>query len=156
MSEHKNEGVSLGRLESVLGFMLLAAYRRANRVLMKHLNGLDITTAGFGVLTLVDANPGCAIGEVGRAMGIAPNNVARLVDRLCAREWIRKEVSDTDARSRSLYLTREGAEFLALLNARHTAYEDDFNKQVGDDRVDALRALLKPVITGADKDDQAT
>jgi DNA-binding MarR family transcriptional regulator len=155
MGEPKNQDVSLGRLESVLGFMLLAGYRRANQAFMKHFNGMDITTAGFGVLTIVEVNPGCAIGDVGRAMGIAPNNIARLVDRLCARMLIRKEVSQGDARSRSLYLTPEGVEFLVLLNARHAAYEDDFHNDVGQDRVDALRALLKPLINSAGKEDRA-
>lgn len=152
MAELKNGDISLGCLESVLGFMLMAGYRQAMQAFTRHFNDLDITTAGFGALTIVEANPGCAIGDVGRAMGIAPNNIARLVDRLAARSLIRKDVSPEDARSRSLYLTEKGVEFLAVLVARHAAYEDDFHNYVGHDRVDALRALLKPLMQGAGKD----
>jgi hypothetical protein len=38
---------------------------------------------------------------------------------------------------------------------RHAAYEDDFYNDIGQDRVDALRVLLGPLMSGAGKDDLA-
>jgi DNA-binding MarR family transcriptional regulator len=136
--------LDLGRLENALGFLLLAAWRHANYYYSGHFKDLDITPASYGVLSLVGTNPGCAIGDVGRAMGIAPNNIARLVDRLHESGFLKKSVSAEDARIRSLSLTEKGSELLRELDARHAAYEQEFHSNIGQDRLDALRALLRP------------
>jgi DNA-binding MarR family transcriptional regulator len=144
MANPENGDLELGRLEHALGFLLLAGWRHANAYYTKHFRDLDMTPATYGVLSLVSTNPGCAIGDVGRAMGIAPNNIARLVDRLHERGLVEKSVSADDARIRSLQITPAGTELLRELDARHTAYEDEFHAQIGQDRLDALRALLRP------------
>lgn len=144
MENSDDDDISLGRLENTLGFLLAAGWRHANHYFTQHFRDFDITPATYGVLTLVDANPGCAIGDVGRAMGIAPNNIARLVDRLHERGLLEKSVGPEDARVRSLTLTQEGADLLANLDARHVAYEEEFRGLFGRDRLEALCALLRP------------
>jgi len=141
--------LELGRLETALGFLLLAGWRYANFYYAKHFKDVDITPAGYGMLTLVSGNPGCSVGDVGRAMGIAPNNIARLVDRLHERGLVEKRVSAEDARSRSLQITAAGNDMLRLLDERHAAYEKEFYAQIGQDRLDALRALLRPFARGS-------
>lgn len=144
-TENQSE-FSHGKLGSKLGFLLLAGWRQAQWEFSRHFKDIDITPASFGVLQLVQENPGCGVGQVGRAMGIAPNNIARMVDQLCKRGLISKEVSPTDGRGRILTITSSGTQFLESLNEIHQAYEKEFHEMVGEDRVDALRALLKPFL----------
>ena len=139
-----NDEIGLARLQSTLGFLLLGAWRFANFYFNQHFKDIDITPASYGVLLLIEANPKCSIGSVGRAMGIAPNSIARLVDGLVGRDLVNKSVSAADARTRLLELTSQGREFLALLEQRHAEYEGEVIGAVGKDRHDALCALLRP------------
>ncbi|MEO6388154.1 MAG: MarR family transcriptional regulator [Croceibacterium sp.] len=142
----QTSGISHGTLGSNIGFLLLAGWRQAQSEFMSHFKGVDITPATFGILHLVAENPGCAVGQVGRAMGIAANNIARMVDQLCKRGLLAKTISKGDARIRTLEITDSGAQFLRELDERHAVYENAFTAQLGQDRVDALRALLRPFL----------
>lgn len=138
------EEIGLARLQSTLGFLLLGAWRFANFYFNQHFKDIDITPASYGVLLLIEANPRCSIGSVGRAMGIAPNSIARLVDGLVGRELVSKSVSGADARTRLLELTSQGRQFLEVLERHHAEYESEVISAVGKDRHDALCVLLRP------------
>ena len=147
------DDIGLARLQTTIGFLLLAGWRYANFYFNQHFKDIDITPASYGVLLLIEANPGCSIGNVGRAMGIAPNSIARLVDGLVARDLVSKSVSAQDARTRLLELTGTGRDFLAQLEQRHAEYEAEFIATLGKDRHDALCALLRPFAGGDPSED---
>lgn len=144
--------MQLGSLSSALGFLLLAGWRDANRIFTKHFAGTDITPGSLGVMILVQKNPGCSINQVCRTMGITPNNMVRLVDRLCDRSLVKKSISKEDRRARALHLTAQGEAFLKELISRHSSYEEEFHGQVGQERVEALRELLLPFVTEGESD----
>ena len=145
----QGEELGLARLHTTIGFLLLGGWRFANSCFNQHFKHIDITPASYGVLLLIEENPGCSIGSVGRAMGIAPNSIARLVDGLVARDLVSKRVSETDARTRQLELTVEGRKFLDLLQQHNTEYESEIVAAFGKDRHDALCALLRPFVGSA-------
>ncbi|WP_161981519.1 MarR family winged helix-turn-helix transcriptional regulator [Aurantiacibacter suaedae] len=142
----QGEELGLARLQTTIGFLLLGGWRFANSCFNQHFKHIEITPASYGVLLLIEGNPGCSIGSVGRAMGIAPNSIARLVDGLVARDLVDKRVSKADARTRLLELTGEGRKFLALLEQQHAKYESEIIDAFGKDRHDALCVLLRPFV----------
>lgn len=137
-------GLDMARLQTTIGFLLLGGWRFANHYFNQHFKDIDITPASYGVLLLIEANPGCSIGSVGKAMGIAPNSIARLLDGLVERGLVTKSISATDARTRMLELAEPGRALLAILSRRHADYEREFEALLGRDRHDALCALLRP------------
>lgn len=141
--ESTADELHLGTLENALGFLLLAGWRDASRHFAKHFEDAEITPASFGVLGLIGGNPGVTIASLCAVMGITPNNMNRIIGRLEERKLVLKFVAEDDRRVRSLCLTRKGQEYLEKLTARHGAYEAEFDKHVGAQRAEQLRALLR-------------
>ena len=62
----------------------------------------------FGILSIIDANPGINQGNVGKALGIQRANMVPLLKRLEAAGYVRRERDPQDERALAVVLTEEG------------------------------------------------
>jgi DNA-binding MarR family transcriptional regulator len=115
--------VRLGVLAELIGYHM----RRASAVMAgdfaRALEGTGIRQVLFGILSIVDANPGINQGTVGRMLGIQRANMVAPVNEMAERGWIDRQVDSSDRRAFILSLTEAGhAMFLRAL-ARIRAHE---------------------------------
>lgn len=98
-----------GVLDGLLGYHLRRAQVAVFQDFAATMHGMDITPGQFGVLALIQANPGLTQSALGEAMGVDRSTVVAVIDRLESRDLVRRAPSPTDRRSYALVLGEEGA-----------------------------------------------
>jgi len=112
---------------------------------------LDLTYAQGQVLFHVAANPGCRMGDVGKAFGVTLPAVTHIVDRLEQKQFVQRAADPADRRAYVLELTRRGAELAAeLLAVRMSGLERVVARLTPAQRehvIDGLQALVDAALT---------
>jgi len=115
--------VDLCDLPDQLGFLVRRVQLWVFREFTRRLARFDITLAQYSVLTVVRANPGINQLAVASALTIERAGLGRLIERLEARNLLKRVPSAVDRRSYVLHLTPEGRK--ALVRMRATVYEGE-------------------------------
>lgn len=147
MAEDEASGspsLCLTELENTLGFLVLAAWRYCRTSYFDVFKDLNVTPGDHGIFILIEQNPDCNIGQISSAMSIAPNNTARAIEKWEQIGYIEKRINTKDARVRTLRLTAKGQTFLQELRKRQEQLDLIMRAEFGQDRIDALQALLRP------------
>ncbi len=114
------------RIVALQGTLMRAQMRsQAEALIDQHL-----TLAQFRAMLFVHARPGRPTAEVGEFVGVRPNIITGVVQRLVDRGWVARERDPEDGRVRLLNPTAEGRRFVDAIVAQA---EKDF--------VDNLAAL---------------
>jgi DNA-binding MarR family transcriptional regulator len=117
------DGVRRGMLPSLIGYHL----RRAQIAVFQHfaatMGSVEITPGQFGVLTVIDNNPGLSQTQLGTALGIDRSTVVAVIDRLESRGLVIRAVSPSDRRSHALRLSDEGTRLLRELEELVRSHE---------------------------------
>jgi DNA-binding MarR family transcriptional regulator len=138
----KARDIKLGPLQGYLGYALRRAQMLAYADFIAALAELDLSPGGFGVLTVIDANPGRRQSEVCRALGIQKTNFCAVVDGFERRGLaVRREV-DHDRRSYALHLTPDGQALLRRACAKQAEHEARLVSRLGEQGRDQLLKLL--------------
>ena len=99
--------------------------RRAHLVVVKNFMtvcaDLDIRPAQYGILTVIENNPGLKQIDVSLALGIKRTNMVALIDALQKRDLVRRVTVESDRRSYALHLTPKGKALMSKLRARAAA-----------------------------------
>jgi DNA-binding MarR family transcriptional regulator len=111
-------GVDMGGLGKYLGVHVRLANIAIYRDFSVSLADLDITQMQLAVLVLIEANVGISQVDIAAALGTDRATMMAMVDRLEARDLLRRERSSADRRRQHLYLTPAGAEMLTTALAR--------------------------------------
>lgn len=119
--ERKRRELNRGLLPGLLGYALRRAQVAAFAGFARAVP--ELTPGQFGVLALIDANPGLSQSELGEALGVDRSTVATTLDRLEARGLIARAPSQTDRRAHALELTPEGRALFADAARRVRAHE---------------------------------
>ena len=105
-----------------------------------------ITPGQFGVLVLIDANPGLNQTTLGRALGIDRSTVVSVIDKLEARGLVERAPSAHDRRSYALGLSAAGVELLGRARPLVRRHEDQLASALSDEErarlIDLLRRLV--------------
>jgi len=134
--------ISLGLLTSLLGYHLRRAQVAAFQNFAEVVGPSELTPGQFGVLVVIDANPGLSQTQLGNALGIDRSTVVAVIDRLESRGLVTREPSPNDRRSHALHLSGAGAEALARLTERVRAHERTIARDLTAEEQAALIALL--------------
>ena len=111
-SEAAGQGIQLGYLDGLLGYMLRRAQLAVFQDFLVQMKAFDLRPAQFSVLAIIQANPGLKQSRVSEALGINRANFVALLDELEQRKLARRAPAETDRRSNALYLTPQGEAFL--------------------------------------------
>jgi DNA-binding MarR family transcriptional regulator len=116
----REEDPAAGRLPPAFGPDVAATEASFNKLLQlvrTVQSGMPTIDGGHGVsgsqlraLWQISAQPGLRVSELAEAQHIHPSTTSNLLDKLEAREWVRRERRDTDNRVVRLYLTDSGLE----------------------------------------------
>jgi DNA-binding MarR family transcriptional regulator len=113
----------LGLLPSLLGYRLRLAQRAIFTDFVASMGEADISPGLFGILVIIEANPGLKQTELSIAAHLDRSSIVPVVDKLEARGYVSRQASATDRRVNGLWLTPEGSAVLRKLNHTVLAHE---------------------------------
>jgi MarR family transcriptional regulator, lower aerobic nicotinate degradation pathway regulator len=136
-------------LASAPGFLLSWNGHRIARFFAAALEPLGLRPPHFGVLTLIDANPGSAQRELVERSMIDASTMVAVIDELEERGLAERRPHPEDRRKRAVYLTPQGRR--TLQRARTVAVQtakDVFNPLDGEE-LETLTKLLRKLAGAA-------
>lgn len=135
--------IDITPLPDAIGYML----RRAHLVVVKNFMTicaeLDIRPAQYGILTVIENNPGLKQIDVSLALGIKRTNMVALIDALQKRDLVRRVTVRSDRRSYALHLTPKGKAFMSKLRAHVARHEEEVSAALGANGREQLLAQLR-------------
>lgn len=97
-------------LKNVLGYQLAQAAVVCDAVFMREVGGPHaLRPVEYTLLQLILENAGCSSVRLAKALAVTKPNITLWVERLVARELVRRTPSASDKRSHELRLTKAGA-----------------------------------------------
>jgi DNA-binding MarR family transcriptional regulator len=146
LSPQIDDPVELGLLPDLIGYAL----RRAQIVVFADFHerfaAEDIRPAQFGVLEVLQRNPGLRQTQVSAALGIRRTNFVPLFDGLEQRGLAERRAVEGDRRASALHLTAKGDALLRRLQKMVTEHEAKFVDRIGPRGKAQLLSLLQQLV----------
>jgi DNA-binding MarR family transcriptional regulator len=139
--------ISLGLLPSLLGYNLRRAQVAVFQNFTEVVGASELTPGQFGVLVVIEANPGLSQTQLGNALGIDRSTVVAVIDRLESRGLVARQPAPNDRRSHALHLSDNGKTTLRRLTERVRAHERQIAERLSADEQARLIELLSRVAT---------
>ena len=150
MVSETEDAIDVGILSDLVGYHLRRATNAVVADFARALADTGIRQVLFGVLSVVERNPGINQGSVGKGLGIQRANMVALVNELVERGLVDRRVSTEDRRAFALSLTEEGKLAYADCLARIRAHEDDVLSGLDTRERNRLIALLSRIEASED------
>ena len=138
----RDADISLGLLPSLLGYALRRAQVAVFQNFTDVVGASELTPGQFGVLVVIDANPGLSQTQLGNALGIDRSTVVAVIDRLESRDLVARQPAPNDRRSHALHLTDAGKTTLRRLTDRVRTHERQIARDLSSDERESLVELL--------------
>jgi DNA-binding MarR family transcriptional regulator len=136
------DDLDLGPLPGLLGYQLRLAQLAVFRDFERAAGGLGVSPGRFGLLVLVEANPGVSQSRLAHAVGLDRSTMVAVLDQLEGRQLVERR-DGPDRRTNGLWLTREGKRLLARLKRCVTEHEARITERLTPDERTVLFALLR-------------
>jgi DNA-binding MarR family transcriptional regulator len=130
-------------MASTLGFLLSWNGRRTAVEFAKALRPLGLRPPHFGVMTLIDANPGTTQQELGTQILIDPSSMVAVIDELEELGLAVRHSHPSDRRKHAIHLTAEGERTLGRAREAAIAMTDDLLSPLTERERETLRRLLR-------------
>jgi DNA-binding MarR family transcriptional regulator len=134
--------VDLGMLPGLLGYRLRLAQRAVFEDFAASVGQADVSPGLFGILIIVEANPGLKQSELAAAAHLDRSSLVPVLDKLEARGHVTRRASPDDRRVNGLWLTAAGAALLRTLKRRVVCQQRVL--RAGDATRSCSSALLGP------------
>lgn len=141
-----NSEIDLGDLPYLAGYVLRRAQFAAFNHFLQFFADLNIRPVQYGVMSVIDKNPGLKQSQLSEALGIKRANLVAILDALEKRGLAKREAVATDRRSYALRLTDKGVALMKELRARAQQHEKLLAANIGEDGRQELLRLLHGVI----------
>ncbi len=102
-------------LESHLGYWLRRVSNHVSGAFAQALDKKHASVAEWVVICRIGARPGITSGEVAETLDLTRGAVSKIIDKLEAKDWIRRSTKPGDSRVQLLSLTRSGNRILPQL-----------------------------------------
>jgi MarR family transcriptional regulator for hemolysin len=132
---------STKRSEKGIGFLLADVSRLLRRHFDRRMRDLDMTQAQWRALAHLAHEEGINQAALAERLEVKPITIARLIDRMEAAGWVRREADTADRRASLLFLTPRAAPILDELQAHADA---------------ALKTLMRGIPRSARREFRAT
>ncbi|GAB4170854.1 MAG: MarR family winged helix-turn-helix transcriptional regulator [Rhodocyclaceae bacterium] len=138
--------IDLGLLPSLLGYQLRLAQIAIFRDFNAAVGPQGISPGLFGVLVIIEANPGMKQTELARATHLDRSTVVSVIDNLERRGLVVRSTETVDRRSNALHLTAEGTSLLRQLKRRVAQHEKRLMRHLDADERATLVGLLQKIL----------
>lgn len=136
------------RLLGLLGYKLRRAYLQILWLWADRMARLKLRPAEFSVLVLIASNPSVNQKRLGRALAIEPPNMATMLDRLEARDLLKRQRNPEDKRSQLLVLTPAGQRLCSKAEKAASDLELEASAKLSVAERDELARLLQKMFLG--------
>ena len=116
--------ISFGMLPELIGYRLRIAQIGVFRDFCVNMSDAEITPTLFGVLVLIDANPGMKQTQLAEAIQLDRSSVVSVLDKLEARDLVERVRAPDNRRANALHLTTAGRKLLQTLTPQVRAHEE--------------------------------
>lgn len=130
-------------MHHLLGYHCRRAFLKLEPFSDPRMASFSLRPADFAVLSLLRANPGLSQKEVAQGIGVAPPNLAPVLDRLEARGLLLRQRSDRDARKQRFSLTNSGLELCEQAENLAQHIEDEAASVLSPAERHTLQRLLR-------------
>jgi DNA-binding MarR family transcriptional regulator len=113
--------LDLGMLPGLLGYQLRLAQRAIFADFAERVGAGDISPGLFGILVVIEANPGLKQQRLAEAVHLDRSTVVSVIDKLEARGLVQRRAADR--RSNGLFLTANGSALLKTLKRKVVVHE---------------------------------
>ncbi|MGE0563261.1 MAG: MarR family winged helix-turn-helix transcriptional regulator [Pseudolabrys sp.] len=142
---------SLGHLTELIGYAVRRAQLAIFRDFRRSFDEFKIRPIQYGVLTVIEANPGLKQIEVCAALGIKRANFVHLINEL-ERRGLAERRSAEDQRANSLHLTRQGKTLMTKLRDINRQHEQRAATNLTEKERGQLINLLNRIRTSTGED----
>jgi MarR family transcriptional regulator, lower aerobic nicotinate degradation pathway regulator len=137
-------------LASAPGFLLSWNGRRTATLFAEALEPLGLRPPHFGVLRLIDADPGLTQQELARRSLIDPSSMVAVVDELEELGYAERQPHPADRRKHAIHLTADGTRMLERAQIVAVKTTKEILAPLTADEIDELRVLLRKLAGVAD------
>lgn len=130
-----------GILPDLLGYQLRLAQLAVFRDFSDKTGDLGVSPGRFGMLVLIEANPGVTQSRLARAVGLDRSTMVAVLDQLEDRGCVERRQGE-DRRTNGLWLTKGGKALLAKMKRRVAAHEQRLAERLTADEWAVLKRLL--------------
>ena len=131
-----------GELRSIVGVHIRLAHGAVYRHFTETFTDLDLTQKQVSVLWLVDDHPAISQTDLAQRMRMDRATTMAIVNRLEARDYLRRGKSPSDGRKQTLNLTDGGGKALAEAKEAIAAHERWLKSRFSEREVETLIELL--------------
>jgi DNA-binding MarR family transcriptional regulator len=149
-----SETIDLGHLPDLVGYALRQAQLAVFRDFLRAFSRFNIRPVQYGILTVIERNPGLKQQHVCLAIGIRRANFVTLLDDLEHRGLARRGPSAHDQRASALYLTEKGEALMRELRRANKAHEKRIAAGLSQEKRKFLIQLLGKIKTSADNSER--
>lgn len=135
-------GISVGNLSNHIGYLLRRAQVAVFQDFVRTLGKLDIRPSQFGILSVIEANPGLKQSQVSSALGMQRTNFVIVFDELERRGLAERVSIASDRRSYALHLTDAGRTLMRQAEKALEAHQRRLKDKLGEDGCARLLAML--------------
>ncbi len=149
--ETANDGaqpLDQGILHGLLGRQLRVTHLAVFRTIEDQLAGIGITPQQFGLLVIVDRNPGARQTLIAKARGLDKSTLVPMIDRLERDNLLERRPLATDRRIRAIWITERGREVLRQAEPIVQKGDDLIRAQLSDAELAELVRLMGKVRKG--------
>ena len=139
-------GAKLGLLPSLLGYHLRLAQRAIFDDFAAAMGELDMSPGLFGMLVIIEANPGLKQTELANAARLDRSSLVPALDKLEARGLVARRASVEDRRVNGISLTAAGTALLKKLKQRVARHEERLVSNLTTGERETLVALLQRIL----------
>lgn len=104
--------------------------------------GFGIAPRNFGLLKIIEANPGIPQSRLAEALFLDRSSLVPLLDTLTREGWVERRKAANDKRVRRVFLAEDGAERLARLEEEVVRHEAAMTSGLSDSEEAELLRLL--------------
>ena len=132
----------IGEIRNIVGFHIRLAHGAVYRQFTETFSDLDLTQKQVSVLWLVDDHPAISQADLARRLRMDRATTMAIVNRLEARDYLKRGKSPSDARKQTLNLTDHGRTALVVAKDAILAHERWLKSRFSDREVATLIELL--------------
>jgi DNA-binding MarR family transcriptional regulator len=138
--------IDFGDLPDLIGYQLRLAQIAIFRDFATTLGELDVTPGLFGVLVIIEANPGLKQTELAKATHLDRSTVVSVIDNLERRTLVERRAAAKDRRSNSLHLTADGKVLLKKLKKLVADHEQRLKGNLSNAEQATLIRLMRKIL----------
>jgi DNA-binding MarR family transcriptional regulator len=107
---------------------------------------IELSRPAISLLTWISSTPGCGVVDIARGLHLSPPTISVGIRRLVIGGWLERRHDTDDRRSRPIYLTQKGTDFISRLRSHQTNSFRVFLSGLADDEQSQFLSLLEKAI----------